>query len=468
MPPSLMTGIRNFKFTEGSNILTLIDTDFWIDYDAEVQGTGEAELRLTLNAIWQHSDFTLAQGRPRRTFMEDRLKELKWDFVGKKGTLIIDEGTAQEKTLVDITLLSVGTNEGSINDLLDYSIEFGFPLTSQTGVGGLEVARNIEFLKFPHGLGIRSEEFDDAAWVKGLTATVTANQGTAPDGTFTADDLEDLSGANIGVISQFVTIPLDLQQYEYTIFLKKTTSAASFPGVGFTLTGGSPNIGPMEFTVNTDNGSLQLRSGSATGDIQIVVSARKSFWRIVLRLTNNNLNSTALLQIFPAVNTDGLGSWIATTTGKILGWGGQVSRTLAIKGAPVPYQSTVATPTAPISFAAENYIIDRNREDRAQFKNVFRAQPVRVRGGTGVENLRVTGIKQLLTGATDLLKRQDAESLIKTWTDIVGLDGLLKIDPAGVPSDPIILAHLRDALSSDLSLPDAVTYDLEFTTDYTD
>ncbi len=468
MPPSLMDGIRNFKFTEGSNILTLIDTDFWIDYDAQVQGTGEAELRLTLNSIWQHSDFTLAQGLARRKFMEDRLKELKWDFVGKKGTLIIDESTAQEKILTDITLLSVETNEGSINDLLEYSIEFGFPLTSQTGVGGIEIARSLEFLKFPHGLGIRSEEFDNAAWVKGLTATVTANAAIAPDGTFTADDLEDLSGANIGVISQSVTIPLDLQQYEFTIFLKKTTAASSFPGIGFSLIGGSPNVGPMEFTVNTDTGLLTLKSGSSTGDIQIVVSARKSFWRIALRLTNNNLNSTALLQIHPAVNTDASGSWIATTTGKILGWGGQASRTLPIKGAPVPYQSTVATPTSPITFTAENYIIDRSREDRAQFKNVFRAVPIRIPGGTGLENIRVTGIKQLLTGATDFLKRQNAESLIKVWTDIVGLDGLLKFDSTGSPNDPLILAHLRDALSSDLSLPDAVTYDLEFSTDYVD
>ncbi len=465
MPPSSMDGIRNFKFTvpgAPATVLQLIDTDFWIDYDAAVQGTGQAELSLTLNSVWQHSDFTSAQGRPRRRFMEDRLKELNWDFVGKKGTLIIDEGEAEERTFVDITLVAVETDRGFINDLLEYSIEFSFPLTSQTGIGGLEIARAIEFLKYPHNLAKESERFDQAIWVKGGTATVTADLLTAPDGTLTADRLEDFSGANIGSIQQTITIPMDSQQYEYSVFLEKTTAASTFPAISLELLGGSPTVGPSEYAFDTDTGVFTLRTASLAADVILSVEALGAWWRVALRLTNNNLNSSARITVFPAVNTDAGASWIASTNGSVHGWGGQLSKVLPLKSSPVPYQSVTGTPTAPISFTAENYIVERTREDRAQFKTVFRAKVIRVRSGKGLENIRITAIKQLLVGASDLDKRQDAEAKVKIWSDVVGDDGLLTIDSATA-----ILAHLNDALPSDFSLPDAITFDLNFFADFT-
>lgn len=55
-------------------------------------------------------------------------------------------------------------------------------------------------VSFSQNLLLWSEDFTNAAWIKGTNVTVTANQATAPDGTVTADLLDlTTAAANVGV-----------------------------------------------------------------------------------------------------------------------------------------------------------------------------------------------------------------------------------------------------------------------------
>lgn len=464
-----MDGIRRFKFTADGNDLELVNTDFWIDYQASAQGEGQPELSLTLNSIWEHTDFDLGIGLAQRSFVEERLKELKWDFVGKKGTLIIDEGSAQEKTLNGITLTDVTTDAGELNQLIEYSITFTFPLADVSGVGGVEIARKLTFLCWPHNFMSQSEQLD--LWTVFGFITVTADDLVAPDGTTTMEKVEDTSGVSVGVIRKNNAIPDDSELYEASIFVPVLSSQSDFAAFGLAFAGGtSINIA---YVIDQVNGILtkSTEAGFVVAQEAKIVRHSAGFWRVSLRALNNGSGNTqAELAFWPAVNGDGSGSFITTQVGFNHAWGGQVSRVLVARTSPVPYQktTTVAVGTTPIISDAQNYLIERTREDLTQFKEVFRASPVRIRAGKGLEELRVIGIKQNTVAAeSTLLQRQEAEGVVKTWTDVVGDDGILRIDKDDAAEQQIV-AHLRDAAGSDLGLPDALVFELNFATGYTE
>jgi hypothetical protein len=83
-----------------------------------------------------------------------------------------------------------------------------------------------------------SEQFDNAAWSKGLS-TVTANTTSAPSGTTTADTLAASVAtlANPAEIYQAQTLAINTQ-YAYSIFAKKNTS--NFIALRHTAVSGNP------------------------------------------------------------------------------------------------------------------------------------------------------------------------------------------------------------------------------------
>ena len=54
-------------------------------------------------------------------------------------------------------------------------------------------------------------------------------------------------------------------------------------------------------------------------------------------------------------------------------------------------------------FTAENFLVEYAREDRTTFKDVFRAAPIRVADGPSIKTIRITAIRQAVTGLTDVL-----------------------------------------------------------------
>lgn len=114
------------------------NTDFWVEYTANVDGT----LSAILHAVWDagsHRDLT---GLAKRVELEGRLEELRHTFETLRGDLLIDGGTAYEKLIRGVQLSAVTLNEGKTNAALDYDVTFVIGLS---GLGMNSIARDLEF-----------------------------------------------------------------------------------------------------------------------------------------------------------------------------------------------------------------------------------------------------------------------------------------------------------------------------------
>lgn len=114
------------------------NTDFWVEYTANVDGT----LSAILHAVWDagsHRDLT---GLAKRVELEGRLEELRHIFETLRGDLLIDAGTAYEKLIRGVQLSGVTLNEGKTNAALDYDVTFVIGLA---GLGMRGIARDLEF-----------------------------------------------------------------------------------------------------------------------------------------------------------------------------------------------------------------------------------------------------------------------------------------------------------------------------------
>ena len=168
-----------------------------------------------------------------------------------------------------------------------------------------------------------SEQFDNAAWTLNNPGTRTANTDVAPDGTMTADTVTDNITTNFTSVRQTVTVANNNQQYTCSAYFKKTTSASSFPGFSLSLTGG---------TLKYASGALNTTTGVATartGEVPdfITVTDAGTYWRVQWGITNNTSGNTSLIvDLIPAVNTDASATWAATTTGSAVMWGAQLEQ----------------------------------------------------------------------------------------------------------------------------------------------
>ncbi|HEY3321724.1 MAG TPA: hypothetical protein VGP72_14735 [Planctomycetota bacterium] len=111
--------------------------------------------------------------------------------------------------------------------------------------------------------------------------------------------------------------------------------------------------------------------------------------------------------------------------------------------------------------SARAFIVGYGVEDRTVFKKPFRFAPVRIVGGPGLQTISVTAVKELITGSSDLARRQAIEAELKAWVDRKGTSQALLIDSTNKG-----LCHLQEVTAGEMNLLDAMTYDLSFATGY--
>ncbi len=447
-----MDGIRSWKFdvADFGNI-ELIDTDFWLDYDATAQGTGVAERRITLQSIWQHSDLDLAKGLARRSFMEQRLRDLNWNFVGRLGALTIDEGLPEEKIETDITLLSVELVQGDHNELIEYALVLGFPLTSSAGTGGLEVSRFLGFETNAHNLVKPSRQFDN--WNTQNGVTVNADATNNPEGNPTADELVDDGSSGLGAVFQDVSSAffVDKAAHIVGVRVKKGTNTA----FSLELQQRSPNLTIAQIDFDFSGTKPTIKSNDVlTGDIVPTVA---SDWFLVRLIIPENIidgTKTHRIYVYPSEKD-------ATESGTLFVWEAQLQRgtTLFV---PVETSTSEILPDATLPFgkevAAINYVVEFGEEDRTQFQNVFRAAPIRVPSGPSLRTINVAGIVKRLALTTDLDTREAAELELREWAQLISEKGTLQFEGERQTDQ-----HHLDAVSPfELELADRVTYGLSF------
>jgi hypothetical protein len=177
-------------------------------------------------------------------------------------------------------------------------------------------------------LWLRSEEFDNATWVKD-SCTVLANATISPDGTLTADRFVPNAGAlaNSRLRQGFA---YTAQQFTYTVYAKKdgnflyyaTASAAVFNPV------------PSVYVDLTDGSVLQSSNATTT-----VTSVGNGWYRISIKPNANAVSGTSSFGILHGA-ADAVGSSAVTGNGYsgIFFWGAQ----LEAGAFPTSYIPTVA------------------------------------------------------------------------------------------------------------------------------
>lgn len=205
----------------------------------------------------------------------------------------------------------------------------------------------------------QSEDFT-TTWTA-TAATVTANTAIAPSGLTTADTVTDSSTTNNGVVAQNITIPVDTNGYVFSVFIKKTVGATSFPAVDLRIDAGGSGVVAVSVVVNTDTGVITPRAGSPLFvPIYSKVDSYGEWWRVSIGGNNNNTANLAIVRVYAAVNTDASGTWDITTTGSVTIWGAQFeARSVSGSGlntiSNLTRTSYIATTTANVTRAADVY-----------------------------------------------------------------------------------------------------------------
>jgi len=164
--------------------------------------------------------------------------------------------------------------------------------------------------KAEENLLLRSQEFDNAAWLKN-NVTVTANATTAPDGTSTAEKLNEDDATSAHVINQLLT--LLAAPYTSSVYLKASERSFALFSLS-TVTGVS---------VNLTTGAVTSAVGSPANITS--TDAGNGWWRVSFTFTpsagNTNLNIYS--------STDGVWanrSFAGTVGSGIFLWGAQLEQ----------------------------------------------------------------------------------------------------------------------------------------------
>jgi hypothetical protein len=179
-----------------------------------------------------------------------------WDFVNQS---YLRAGRVTSAPGLTVTRASSGYAETSDGRL----VEFGSGVLRRTDRGVLVEGARTNLL-------VQSQTFDNAAWVKS-NATVTANAGTAPDGTTTADQVTTTNANGYIIPSSSLFAAAGGATFVYSVFAKAGTATT------ITLL-----LGATANYVGTFNLSTGVASTSSANTTVSMTDAGSGWYRCVL------------------------------------------------------------------------------------------------------------------------------------------------------------------------------------------
>ena len=159
--------------------------------------------------------------------------------------------------------------------------------------------------RVPWNLASYSEDFSNAYWTKNVSATITANSTTAPDGTTTADTLNVIASTFSGI---YRAISGTSANYTVSIYAKKNTKNWLYL---FDTTGNSARA-----WFDLDNGVLGT---VANGYTATITNVGDGWYRCTL--SNNNAQTLGYYQLGLADANNGV---TPTSSGSAFIWGAQL------------------------------------------------------------------------------------------------------------------------------------------------
>jgi hypothetical protein len=182
----------------------------------------------------------------------------------------------------------------------------------------------------PNNLLLRSEEFDNALWVK-AGVTVTANTATAPNGTTTADKvIPSAVTSSFKELQQNIVVTAGVN-YTFSYYVK----ADGYSFVQFV--GSSGQFGTFSVNYDLSTGTeTAFVTGSSTITQRSITDAGSGWYRISVTATALATGSGRVaVDIIPASNSLRAVSWAGDGTSGVLMWGAQAEA--------VTYQTTAGT-----------------------------------------------------------------------------------------------------------------------------
>jgi hypothetical protein len=162
-----------------------------------------------------------------------------------------------------------------------------------------------------------SEAFDQ--WTS--SATVTADQAVAPDGTTTADEIEDTSGATPQSSTISVTFPhTSVADWTLSTYIDKTAHSGHWMDLTLAATGARIYFNPTTGQVIDATGSFVPESSGVTDE--------GDHWRIWVAWENAAAASSAFVTLRPVLSThatDPEANIDASLTGYVTAWGAMVN-----------------------------------------------------------------------------------------------------------------------------------------------
>ena len=184
---------------------------------------------------------------------------------------------------------------------------------------------------------LNSEQFDNATWLK-FDSTTTANAGTAPNGTVTADKcVPNTNSANHGIYNSSAISISSGTQYTVSLFAK--ASGYNFLYLVCNVRGSSSSTGVC---VNLTDGTQS--NGGASGTYT-VTNVGDGWWRIACTATASL--TSGYIEIWPRAVAGGATTTVGNGTDGVLIWGVQIE-TGPFATSYIPTTSASATRSADV------------------------------------------------------------------------------------------------------------------------
>lgn len=166
---------------------------------------------------------------------------------------------------------------------------------------------------------LQSQDISSASWNKANSPTIVSNVAVAPDGTTTADSIQDTAGINYKFISQTFTVSANSTQ-TFSVFVKKETTKTNFGGLAFYFLGGTNKIIYVAFDEVLGIGT-NLSESSITPIIK--VENYGTYWRLIVTVTDTGSNTDLIAYYYPTISNNGTNVGIGAGSARTI-WGLQL------------------------------------------------------------------------------------------------------------------------------------------------
>ena len=275
----------------------------------------------------------------------------------------------------------------------------------------------------PANLLLRSEEFDNASWVKNAV-TVTANTTVAPDGTSTADTFTESTTNDIHIAYQTNTLSA-LTTHTLSTYVKAGTRSFAMLRVG----GGGFAVGPAIKASLTGAGTTTTLEGPVSSSA--ITSVGNGWYRVSMTFASTATTAGYTPQVGPHDNGTSL-TYLGDGSTVFI-WGAQLEQ--------VTYQTTPATYVAtttsayygprfdydPVTLAAKGLLIEEARTNLLLYSQDWNTAAWSKPSVTVTNNSitapdgTLTGNKLLTSGATTITQASSSTATSQTFSVYVKL-----------------------------------------------